>query len=123
MISDPEYTSQRISPTRKTYAGSNGAVMIFKDPDYRGLNVWRPNIDEWNQLTATWFDLPLNDISLPRDYKTADVVIGPVSIGQTMVRHRKQFLTQGTDIQHVFVSYRGCERLRDSLVTIVYIEN
>ncbi|KAL2223259.1 hypothetical protein M432DRAFT_44283 [Thermoascus aurantiacus ATCC 26904] len=23
----------------KNYAGSNGAVMIFKDPDYRGLNV------------------------------------------------------------------------------------
>ncbi|KKA22655.1 hypothetical protein T310_3337 [Rasamsonia emersonii CBS 393.64] len=65
----------------KSYAQSNGAIMVFKDTDYyRDMTVWRPDQDEWKHLTAAWLlRLPLNDVSVSSKYKTADTIIGPAS--------------------------------------------
>ncbi|KAG5286959.1 hypothetical protein I7I48_02774 [Histoplasma ohiense] len=41
----------------KSYAGVNGAVMVF-EINLEDLNVWEPSQDEWNRLTATWLQLP-----------------------------------------------------------------
>lgn len=107
----------------KEYAGSNGAIMVFRDTDYRDLEVWRPNPQEWNSLTATWMQLPVNNISMSPKFKSAEVIIGPISSGGGEARKKKTFLKQSERSQSVFQSYRACERLRDSLVAIIYIEN
>jgi hypothetical protein len=36
------------------YAHPQGALMIFKNPDFRDLSVCK---DEWNNLTATWLNI------------------------------------------------------------------
>jgi hypothetical protein len=32
----------------------NGAVMMFKYTDLRDLDVWRPDISDWQPLPAHW---------------------------------------------------------------------
>jgi hypothetical protein len=52
-----------------SYAWPSGAVMVFKDPDLRDLNVWRPDLSDWQHLTAHWLQLPLCDLTVPERYK------------------------------------------------------
>lgn len=67
--------------------------------------------------------LPLNSLTLSPKFQSADVVTGPISSDRDEARKRKIFAKQGDISQSVFESYRACERLRDSLVAIIYIEN
>ncbi|KAJ6190537.1 hypothetical protein N7519_000558 [Penicillium mononematosum] len=39
------------------YTHPQGALMIFKNPDFRDLSVCEPGKDEWNNLTATWLNI------------------------------------------------------------------
>lgn len=103
------------------YAGPNGAIMVFRDPDLSDLTVWRPDLDEWNFLTATWLQLPVNDVKVPAEYRTADIIIGPVSSNQRIARQKKCFLTQGPELQMAAVSYDGCKRFAAALEAIIYI--
>ncbi|OJD12077.1 hypothetical protein AJ78_07274 [Emergomyces pasteurianus Ep9510] len=111
------YTTSNF-PLAKMYAGSNGAIMVFKNTDYHNLEVWRPQGAEWNSLVAAWRRLPMKDIQLPDQYKTADVIVGPISIGQG-----ERPKPDHNVIQQAHVSYRSCERLAASLVAIIYLKN
>ncbi|OAX79638.1 hypothetical protein ACJ72_06040 [Emergomyces africanus] len=89
-------------PLAKAYAGSNGAIMVFKNTDYHNLEVWRPQGAEWNSLVAAWRRLPMKDIRLPDQYKTADVIVGPMSIEQD-----RRPEPDHNVIQQAHVSYRS----------------
>ncbi|KAF7177115.1 hypothetical protein CNMCM7691_004763 [Aspergillus felis] len=106
--------------TAASYARPSGAVMVFKDPDLRDLNVWRPDLSDWQHLTAHWLQLPLGDLQVPESYKHADVIIGPRSLNQSEARSKKCFARQSEDLQLVCTSYDGCKRLAASLVAIIY---
>lgn len=109
----------------KSYAGSNGAILVFKNPDFDGLRIWQPEGDEWKQLCAHWLKLPLRDIttSMPEQHRTAEVIAGPVSKVQNIKRGQAAFPVSDPHLdQKALVSYRSCERLSASLVAIIYIE-
>lgn len=118
------YTTSSFTEGNK-YAGNNGAIIVLKLSDYRELNVWKPDLDEWNHLVATWLYLPVveNNTQLPAAFKQADVIVGPVSADQSLARSEKRFPKQGDKSQSCFTSYSGCERLRDALVAIIYVES
>lgn len=110
----------------KVYAGSNGAIMVFRDVDIRDLTVWRPangqDHDEWKQLVAHYSLQNQADDKVPENHKMADVISGPVS---TTVKGAKK-VTKGALVpdeiqQTAFVSYKAFDRLAASLVAIIYI--
>lgn len=110
----------------KAYAGSNGAIMVFRDVDTRDLTVWRPangqDNDEWKQLVAHYSFPCQADDKVPEKHKMVDIISGPVS---TTVKGTKK-VTKGSlapdDIQQTaFVSYKAFDRLAASLVAIIYI--
>lgn len=105
----------------KNYAGVNGAIMVFDKLDERDLQVWRPALDAWNRLTATWLKLPLSNIRLPSESRTAQVIVGPTSCDQSNARKNRRFTRQNDDTQFAFVSYKGCSQLRKSLLAIIFI--
>ncbi|KAL1846953.1 hypothetical protein Plec18170_008922 [Paecilomyces lecythidis] len=109
--------------TAVNYSHPNGAVMVFKDPDFRDLNVWRPDRPDWNSLTAHWLSIPLHDLKPPRDYKEADVVVGALSENQSQARVKKTFATPGECVQMACVSYESCKRLAASLVAVIYLSS
>lgn len=94
--------------------------MVFKKPDLRGLKVWEPTVDQWNQLIAMWTCLPLSGVSdkFPQEYKDADFIRGPISQSNKKSNFRKRCDKD----QLVAVSYKGCAVLSASLHTIIYIE-
>lgn len=97
--------------------------MVFKQPDYQELQAWRPGLQEWNRLTAIWLNIPLQDITMPSKFITADVIVGPISADQTQARKEKRFTKQGDESQTVFVSHQSCQSLTQSLVGIVFLEH
>jgi hypothetical protein len=107
--------------TAASYACSNGAIMIFKNPDFRGLTLWEPNESDWNVLTAIWLRLPLNNLNMPEKHMQADVILGPLSANQADARKKKCFAKQSDEMQIACVSYESCRRLAASLVAIVYV--
>lgn len=107
----------------KRYAGSNGAMMVFRDVDNRDLFVWEPKGDDWSQLIGHYTNLQQSDDHVPAKRKGADVIRGPISAtreGTTRVT-RGSLVPDVNTIQQAFVSYRSCERLAASLVAIIYI--
>lgn len=66
------------------YAGVNGAIMVFRAPDLRDINIWEPSSHEWTQLVASWrgLPLPITREPLPDKYRKADVIRGPISSSQ-----------------------------------------
>lgn len=110
----------------KAYAGSNGAIMVFRDVDTRDLNVWRPangqDNDEWKQLVAHYSLQNQADDKVPENHKMADVISGPVS---STIKGAKK-VTKGALVpdeiqQTAFVGYKAFNRLAASLVAIIYI--
>ncbi|KAG2014584.1 hypothetical protein GB937_006546 [Aspergillus fischeri] len=102
------------------YARPSGAVMVFKDPDLRDLNVWKPDLSEWQHLTAHWLQIPINGLKAPDNYKDADIIIGPLSVKQSEAKAKKRFPDQGEQLQLVCTSYESCKRLAASLAAIIY---
>lgn len=112
----------------RAYAGSNGAIMVFRDVDTRDLTVWRPENgsenDEWKQLVGH-YSLPNQaDDKVPERHRMVDIISGPVS---TTVKGAKK-ITKGSlapdEIQQTaFVSYKAFEKCAASLVAIIYIVN
>ncbi|KAK2812788.1 hypothetical protein FQN50_001117 [Emmonsiellopsis sp. PD_5] len=105
----------------KEYAGPSGAIMVFHNADFRNLQVWRPNLEEWRHLIATCLQIPLDNLSLPAEYRDADVIVGPISKGRNKAKSSRQFLTQGEETQMACVSYQSCEALGKSLAAIIFI--
>ncbi|KAK2742372.1 hypothetical protein FQN55_007906 [Onygenales sp. PD_40] len=105
----------------KDYAGPSGAIMVFHNADFRNLQVWRPNLEEWRHLVATCLQIPLKDLSLPAEYRDADVIVGPLSARQSKAISSRKFPPQGEQTQMACVSYQSCEALGKSLVAIIFI--
>lgn len=107
----------------KVYAGSTGAIMVFRDADCRGLSVWKPVEDDWRHLVAH-YSLPQQaDETVSEGHREADIIQGSIST----IRKGTKKITKGAlvpdekIIQQAFVSYKACERLAASLVAIIYI--
>lgn len=106
------------------YAGSNGAIMVFKDLDDRDLDVWNLDLEEWTRLVFHWRDISLKDVAIPPHYKSADVITGPISSGKDEGVAKKQNRApkqKNGSSQSAIVSLKGCERLMASLWGIIYI--
>lgn len=104
-----------------TYAGSNGAVMVFKDVDQRELNIWQLNGQQWNFFVSYWLNISLENVGIPSDYKTADIIHGPMSKDQAEARRKKRYPAPDSCDQRVFVGYQACQRLMASLIGIIYL--
>ena len=111
------YTTTELDYAAK-YVMEKGAIMVFKNPGLRALNVWEPSPAEWKQLLCTWTqaDLPGVSETMPQEYRQADMIRGPIS-----ERKQNKMVTAGDKQQLVAVSYKGCERLCASLHTIIYL--
>ena len=102
----------------KQYAGMRGAIMVFRHPDTRDLEVWEPPTAEWRLLVAHHLELRHRPKVPPR-FNTADVIIGPISQCRRM--ESEGDLQQMDTVQHSYASYRACEKLSASLIGIIYI--
>ncbi|KAI9929445.1 hypothetical protein ASPWEDRAFT_69331 [Aspergillus wentii DTO 134E9] len=106
------------------YCGVAGAVMIFKSLDLRRLKVWEPTVEEWKQLITTWTGLPLSvSEDFPQQYRDADFIRGPISESPSEGNQKSHFPDRSQSDQLVAVSYEGCERLSQSLHTIIYMDD
>ncbi|KAJ9267610.1 hypothetical protein DTO212C5_5849 [Paecilomyces variotii] len=104
--------------TATDYAHPDGAIMVFRDPDFNDLNVWRPDRSDWESLTAHWLQIPLRDLKIPQGYKTADFIIGAISESES-----RSFAIPGERLQMACTSYDACKRLAASLVAIIYLSS
>lgn len=113
------YTTNDLDYAAK-YVMAKGAIMVFKNPDLRALNVWDSSPAEWKQLVCTWTqtDLPGVSETMPQGYKDADMIRGPISEERKL---NKMVPTAGEKQQLVAVSYKGCEKLCASLHTMIYL--
>lgn len=102
----------------KHYAGLRGAIMVFRHPNTRDLEVWEPPTAEWRLLVAHHLELRHRPEVPPR-FNTADVIIGPISQCRRM--ESEGDLQQMDTVQHSYASYRACEKLSASLIGIIYI--
>lgn len=99
----------------------NGALLVFKNPDFRNLDVWNPPLFEWQHLVATWTRKPLSDQpnSMPQRWRATDIIQGPIS----KLNRRPNCLPIPGDVsQTVAASYAGCEALARSLGMIIWME-
>ncbi|KAJ9228930.1 hypothetical protein DTO027B5_8540 [Paecilomyces variotii] len=109
--------------TATDYAHPDGAIMVFRDPDFNDLNVWRPDRSDWESLTAHWLQIPVRDLKIPQGYKTADFIIGAISESESRSMSRKSFAIPGERLQMACTSYDACKRLAASLVAIIYLSS
>jgi hypothetical protein len=105
------------------YCPREGGIMVFKTPDLRGLTVWEPDVSEWNNLVATWLQIPMSGVTMPEKNRDADIILGPISSDKPEARKKKRFPKQDDRLQMVGVSYEGCRALANSLYAIIYIES
>jgi hypothetical protein len=97
-----------------TYAGPNGAVMVFGNLDF--VTTWGYLAAQWGWVetpyprTGSNFKLSLTDIT----HKGAEVIGGPISKVETTGAF--------TPFEPEPKSYHSCERLISSLVAILYIK-
>lgn len=105
------------------YLRGDGAIMVFKDPDLYGAQVWQPSLDDWTAWVARWIGLPLSTAScqVPVQYQSADFIEGPIRSSQAS--ERRGTLPQQSEInQLVGVSYQGCQILSNSLYLIIFVD-
>ncbi|KAL4784124.1 hypothetical protein BJX76DRAFT_357326 [Aspergillus varians] len=105
--------------TARSYAGIKGSIMVFQNPDLRGLEIWNPTGKAWTTLVIHWRQLVTTTQHVPDEYDKADFIRGAISADK--VGGSKGGPAPGSQDQLVAVSYRACERLAASLVAIIYI--
>ncbi|KAJ6143002.1 hypothetical protein N7471_002455 [Penicillium samsonianum] len=114
------YTSDSLEWVLK-FGSVNSALLVFRDPDFRNLDVWRPSMPEWQHIIATWTRKSLSNVpdSVPLEWRTADVIQGPIS----KPNPPKNCIPEPGDVsQTVAVSYAGCGALSASLAMIIWLE-
>ena len=105
-----------------TNAGRNGAVMVFGPVDERQLNRWTPDDEEWEELVAVSMRTHYPAGPMPQAYYDADVIVGASSNNiPVSLRHLSRPIPS-RDQQHVFTSYAGCQKLREALRAVVYLD-
>ncbi|CDM35780.1 unnamed protein product [Penicillium roqueforti FM164] len=114
------YTSDCLEWVLK-FASVNNALLVFRDPDFRNLDIWRPPMPEWQHIIATWTRKSLSNApnSIPQEWKTADIIQAPIS----QPASSKNCLPEPGEVsQTVAVSYAGCGALSASLAMIIWFE-
>jgi hypothetical protein len=114
------YTSDSLEWVLK-FGSVNSALLVFRDPDFRNLDIWRPSMPEWQHIIATWTRKSLSNVpdSVPLGWRTADVIQGPISKPDSP----KNCLPEPGEVsQTVAVSYAGCGALSASLAMIIWLE-
>jgi hypothetical protein len=106
------------------YLRGGGAIMVFKEPDVRNLQVWYPMEGHWNEMMAFWHRIPLSIASnpAPAQRQSAALIQGPISEGTSMAIRQRRVPSRSEVEQLVAVSYQGCEALSKSLDSIIFIE-
>ncbi|CAG8947592.1 unnamed protein product [Penicillium salamii] len=99
----------------------NCVLLVFKNPDFRKLNIWNPPLLEWQHIIATWTRKSLANVpdSIPAGWRTADIIKGAISMPGSS---QKALPLPGTVTQTVATSPAGCAALAASLSIIVWIE-
>ncbi|KAG0157453.1 Amino acid transporter, transmembrane [Penicillium digitatum] len=114
------YTSNSLEWVLR-FSSINNALLVFKNTDFRTLEVWNPPVSDWQHNVATWTRKSLSNVpdSVPLESKTADVTQGPISESNS----RKNCLpAPGKVSQRVAASYAGCVALSASLAIIIWFE-
>ncbi|PKX92173.1 uncharacterized protein P174DRAFT_514521 [Aspergillus novofumigatus IBT 16806] len=113
------YTTPSLELALK-YAGVQGALMVFQNPDFRTLNVWEPSQDDWTTITTYWSGRTLSNVQerVPPCWDT-DVIRGAVSQAG---RGRGAFRVPGPHTQVVGVSNAALIALAASLKMIIWLE-
>ena len=102
------------------YAGVQGALMVFHNPDFQNVNVWQPSQEDWATIVTYWTGRTLSNPHerVPTGWDT-DVIRGAVSqAGQRRDAPR----VPGPDTQVVAVSNAGLSALAASLKMIIWLE-
>ncbi|RPA73371.1 hypothetical protein BJ508DRAFT_313851 [Ascobolus immersus RN42] len=114
------YTTTRLL-TALDYAKSNGVIFVFKDVDFRELEVWKPSDKEWVSLVQTHTGCGTPD-RLPLAYKTADVRVGNLCKNNSdCCTGGSSTPVMGTEPQTLFCSPKSIATLRASLKAIIYL--
>ncbi|GFF96329.1 hypothetical protein IFM61606_03222 [Aspergillus udagawae] len=102
------------------YAGVQGALMVFQNPDFRTLNVWEPSQDDWTTITTYWSGRTVSNAQerVPPGWDT-DVIRGAVSQAG---RGRGAFRVPGPHTQVVGVSNAALIALAASQKMIIWLE-
>ncbi|KAJ5970853.1 uncharacterized protein N7479_000771 [Penicillium vulpinum] len=114
------YTSDSLEWVLK-FGSINSALLVFRNTDFRELEVWNPPVTDWQHIVATWTRKSLSNVpdSVPSEWKTADVIKGPISKPDSP----KNGLPEPGEVsQTVATSYAGCEALSASLAMIIWLE-
>ncbi|EPS27045.1 hypothetical protein PDE_01986 [Penicillium oxalicum 114-2] len=103
------------------YAGREGAVMVFRNPDFRSLEVWEPNAQEWSTVTRYWTGRPLSNPSqqAPSGWKSADVIKGSTT---KEAPRGGDLLVPSNDTQVVVRTCPATSLLAASLALIIWFD-
>ncbi|KAJ5894901.1 hypothetical protein N7495_006592 [Penicillium taxi] len=95
-----------------------GALMIFKNTDFRGLKTWESKGKEWQEVIATWTRLRLSAQPPSEEWLSSDVILGPISDP-----HSNSPMPVPSEYdQIVATSYASCGALSRSLAQILFFE-
>ncbi|CAG8176418.1 unnamed protein product [Penicillium salamii] len=99
----------------------NCVLLVFRNPDFRNLNVWIPALLDWQHQIATWTRKSLSNVpdSIPAGWKSADIIQGAILKPDSP---QNALPLPGTVAQTVATSPAGCAALAASLSLIVWIE-
>lgn len=102
------------------YAGLDGAILIFKDVDFRPLvkvdlaaQDWQATVDFW---TGTTFSKGWERV--PATWDRSDILEGPISSTDLHSRRR----VPGSESQVVGVSHAGLEAFASALHMVIWLE-
>jgi hypothetical protein len=103
------------------YTASQGAVLVFQNPNFQNLNVSELDGDDWRFVTAYCLGHLASNARerLPSGWGNMDVMRGSIS---TAGRGRGAARIPGPDTQVVAVSYVSCAALAASLRMIIWFE-
>lgn len=113
------YTSPSLK-TALTYAGSQGAVMVFKDLDARNLQRLQLSSQDWETTILFWTGRPISNIHerIPEGWQASDLLEGAIS--QAEPRSAQRIPSEATQV--VGVSPAGVQAFASALRMIIWIE-
>jgi hypothetical protein len=103
------------------FSAPGGVILVFKDSDFRNLNVWEPTLPEWQDIVATWTHKQLSSTpeSVPENWKTADIIRAPISEPNSKAN---RLPVPGKHTQIVATSHAGCQALAASWSALFWLE-
>ncbi|KAJ5151794.1 hypothetical protein N7492_010089 [Penicillium capsulatum] len=112
------YTTPSL-PHALRYAIS-GAVLVFKDPDFRDLHQLHLSTQDWNVVVAFWTRQQVSNVEerIPRGWQMSDILEGAISTRDERSGRR----IPGEETQIVGVSPAGVHAFASALRMIIWIE-